>query len=228
MFASSETLFSQDIQPELSIPRIDSVENPELGPTAEQWSRVSAYTRFFYPWEKEAAPPTSLKMCWDGAKIYFEFSAVDAEPIAFGAFDNKMDVCASDRVEIFLDSSDKMDRYYGLEMDPSGRVLDYQGRFYRNSNYQYSFPALKSTARRTPDGYCVSGSLDVETLNQLGLIHQNRFLRAGFFRADFYRTVDQAATDKPAIEKWISWKHTGTKEADFHVPGALGWVELAR
>ena len=231
-----------DIQPELVIPYIVRVENPELGPTDEQWSALPSYTRFFYPWNPESAPKTVLKLAWNGQKIYFQFSAVDADPIVFGDPLNKMDVCSSDRVEIFLDSSDKMTRYYGLEMDPSGRVLDYQVSYYRQFNYGYSFPGLKIRAQRTADGYRVTGSLDVLELNRLGLIHQERFLRAGFFRADFYwvspeakkrfesrnEAKDQAQTSdvKPILEKWISWKHTGTPEPDFHVPAALGWIEL--
>ena len=96
-------------------------------------------------------------------------------------------------------------------------------------------PGVETRTRQTPDGYEVTGTLDLQTLKQLGLIHtfsSGAYLRAGFFRAEFSSSEKSTETNtendakNKVLEKWISWKATGTPEADFHVPSALGLVRL--
>ena len=218
-----------DVSPELTIIKINSNDIQNGEPSEAVWAKIEPFTSFFFPWEKETAPKTSLKMCHDGQKIFFRWDAADADVVAAGNPSDEMDVCGSDRVEIFLDSSDCMSRYYGLEMDPSGRILDYEARFYRQFDYPHTVPGVEIRTCRMPDGYTVAGTLDLPTLKQLGLIHtlpSGTYLRAGFFRAEFSHSEN--STENKLQEKWLSWKSTGTKEADFHVPAALGWVHLAQ
>ncbi len=225
--------FAQDrnVLPEFTVYKINSNKIQNSEPLESVWAEIPPFTDFFFPWEEDAAPATSLKMCHDGQKIFFRWEVADEDVIVAGNPAEEMDVCGSDRVEIFLDSSDNMSRYYGLEMDPSGRILDYEASFYRQFDYPYSMPGVETRTRQTPDGYEVTGTLDLQTLKQLGLIHtfsSGAYLRAGFFRAEFSSSEKSTEndTENKVLEKWISWKATGTPEADFHVPSALGWVRL--
>src|SRR5258708_28026018 len=119
------------------------------------WSRANVLTDFVYPWDSVMAPATSFAALWDGEWFYGLYKVKDDSVITVVKKNDKMEVGASDRVEIFLKKNDTMDPYYCLEMDADGRVLDYDAFYYRKMNYPWEWPQgqLIIKASRVDGGY---------------------------------------------------------------------------
>ncbi len=184
------------------------------------WEKAAVFTDFFFPWLDSPAPPTTLKMFHDGKTLFFRYEIVDADVVLVDS-NEKMSVIGDDRAEIFLATPDLKDWYYGFEMAPNGVMLDYRMKYYRQSDYGWSGDFVKFTGQLTPSGYTISGTIDLKTLRTRNILQEDGTFYAGFFRAEFSHMPDGKIR-----EEWISWKHSGTKKADFHVPGAFGKVQL--
>ena len=148
--------------------------------TDPAWEQTAEVTDFSYPWRKDQAPLTRFKARWDEQNLYFLYWADDKEIIAKTEKGGEKDVVNSDRVEIFFKSDDKMNPYYALEMDAMGRVLDTEGRYYRNIDYNWQWPAghLSLKASTTQEGYWVEGIISLSSLRDLGML-QDTELKAG-------------------------------------------------
>ena len=147
------------------------------------WANAVELTDFTYPWREENAPKTSFKALWDKDKLYFLYWAEDSNIIAKQDSMGEQDVVNSDRVEIFFKADDKMDPYYSLEMDALGRVLDTEGRYYRNVDFDWTWPdgELILKAVIEDNGYWVEGSISFNSLQQLGVYKENKILKAAPF-----------------------------------------------
>ena len=186
------------------------------------WSNATVLTYFTYPWENSVAPATSFSALWDGQWLYLLYSVKDDSVNIFTINNQKKEVGASDRVEIFFKIDDSMSPYYCLELDASGRVLDYKANYYRQMQYEWQWPAdqlLVKTAR-SKGGYTVEAAISIASLQQLGLLNNNR-LQAGLFRAEC-TGVQSGRADL----KWISWVDPKLAQPDFHTPAAFGILVL--
>jgi len=186
------------------------------------WSEANQLTSFIYPWDSAAAPATSFAALWDGKWLYGLYHVKDDSVITLVKKNDKMEVGASDRVEIFLKKDDQMDPYYCLELDADGRSLDYNATYYRKMNYPWSWPSghLTVKASRSSDGYIVEFAISVQSLQDLGLL-QNGRLQAGLFRAE----RKGMAGGRPDL-RWISWIRPASDHPDFHIPSAFGTLVL--
>lgn len=186
------------------------------------WSRADLLTDLVYPWDSAAAPVTSFAALWDGEWLYGLYRVKDERVITLVKKNDKIEVGASDRVEIFLKKNDAMDPYYCLELDADGRVLDYNAVYYRKVNYNWSWPSGQLTvkASRTEDGYIVEFAISVRSLQDLGLLENDR-LQAGLFRAECKGMIDGRAD-----LRWISWVRPASDHPDFHIPSAFGTLVL--
>jgi len=186
------------------------------------WSRANLLTDFVYPWDSVAAPATSFAALWDGKWLYGLYRVEDDSVTTLVKKNDKMEVGASDRVEIFLKKDDQMDPYYCLELDADGRALDYNANYYRKMNYPWSWPSgqLIVKASRVADGYIVEFAISVQSLKDLGLL-QNGRLQAGLFRAE----RKGMAGGRPDL-RWISWIRPVSDHPDFHIPSAFGVLVL--
>ncbi|HEX6428231.1 MAG TPA: carbohydrate-binding family 9-like protein [Niastella sp.] len=186
------------------------------------WTKASILTDFSYPWEKEKAPATSFSALWDGEWLYCLYHVKDDSVITQVKKNEKIEVGASDRVELFMSRDAAMTPYYCLEMDATGRVLDYRASYYRKMDYTWQWPhkqfIIKTTARK--DGYIVEIAISIKSLNDLGLL-QNKHLRAGLFRAEC-KSIRNGKADL----RWISWIKPNSAKADFHIPSAFGVLVL--
>ena len=79
-----------------------------------------------------------------------------------------------DRVELFFAGSyidkpgpDGMEKYYGLEIDPKGRVHDYSIEYYRKFDGKWNMEGLETKATVTDDGYIVEGKIPMKSLQDL-------------------------------------------------------------
>jgi hypothetical protein len=186
------------------------------------WSKAAVLSDFKYPWENEKAPATSFSALWDGKWLFCLFRVQDDSVITLINKNNKLEVGASDRVEIFMARDSTLTPYYCLEMDSKGRVLDYRAFYYRKMDYNWQWPGkqylIKTMA--TKNGYIVEVAISIKSLAELGLL-QNKRLRAGLFRAEC-KSVKEGKTRL----LWISWVKPNSLKPDFHIPSAFGQLVL--
>lgn len=190
--------------------------------TDAAWEQTAEVTDFSYPWRKDQAPLTSFKARWDDHNLYFLYWAADPEIIAKTTNGGEKDVVESDRVEIFFKADDNMDPYYSLEMDALGRVLDTEGHYYRNVDFNWQWPAghliLKASTHK--EGYWVEGTISLSSLSDLGML-QGSELKAGLYRGE-YLTNAEGKTEV----RWISWIKPDSETPDFHIPSSFGVLKL--
>src|SRR5687768_14893561 len=189
---------------------------------ARAWAGANVLANFIYPWESATAPATSFAALWDGQWLYCLYHVKDDSVITYVNKNDKLEAGASDRVEIFLKSDDNMSPYYCLELDASGRVLDYSAAYYRKMNYNWQWPKEQLIVKtsRTPDGYIVETAIGIQSLKELGLLKDNS-LQAGLFRAEC-KGIKNGRADL----RWISWIKPQSAEPDFHIPSAFGILIL--
>lgn len=186
------------------------------------WKNASELSDFSYPWEKGTPPLTKFRAMHNDTWLYCLFEVVDDNINIQQITNDKAEVAASSRVEIFFRKDDKLKPYYGLELDPLGRVLDYECTYHRNFNSQWSWPAghLIVKTERRQNGYSVEIAISKASLEKLGLL-KNKTLQAGLYRGDCF-----LKTDGSPDFKWISWVKPDSKTPDFHIPSSFGILTL--
>lgn len=187
------------------------------------WEKANRLTDFIYPWNEGQPPAMSFQAVHDKDWLYGVFRVHDPKRIlVFSDQDTKLESLLSDRVEIFFRQDEKMDPYYGLEMDANGRVYDFQTSFPKKSNPAWFWPAghLKIASVYTPDGYTLEFAVSKKSLKQLGLIRKNK-IEAGLYRGECMSIVD-----KKAEFKWISWIRPESETPNFHIPSSFGLLVL--
>ena len=186
------------------------------------WNSAQTLSDFSYPWEKGKAPFTKFKALHNDEWLYCLFEVDDQNVNIFQDKNHKTEVASSSRAEIFFKIDDKLDPYYCLEIDPLGRVLDYEGTYHRNFNVDWSWPdghmIIKTELRK--DGYTVEVAFSKASLENLGLL-KNNILQAGLYRAD----CTPRSKGDPDF-KWISWVKPDSKTPDFHIASSFGILQL--
>jgi hypothetical protein len=189
------------------------------------WEIANVNSDFSYPWENEKAPKTNFRALHDDEYFYFRFDVEDDNVLTYVDQDHKMEVVHSDRVEIFFRQDEKLNPYYCLEMDAHGRVLDYVTRYYRDFDYEWSWPESKDLdvkASANTNGYVVEGAIKLSSLEALGLL-KDRVLEAGLYRG-YCMSLPEG--NKEAYLRWISWVKPESKDPDFHIPSSFGSLKL--
>jgi hypothetical protein len=187
-----------------------------------QWKYAIELTDFIYPWEKETPPFTSFKALHSKDWLYLLYKVKDEHIKVLVKTNEKLEVVSSDRVEIFFRKDDQMLPYYGLELDPHGRVYDYMAEYHRIFTPTWSWPAggLIVKANMINDGYTVEVAISKKSLKQLELLKGNR-IEAGLYRGDCVEITE----DNSKI-KWISWVRPDSPTPNFHIPSSFGILEL--
>lgn len=186
------------------------------------WNQAEVTRDFHYPWQPEAPPTTTFRALYDDTHFYFLYEVVDTTLHVFTETGSEMDVVNSDRVEIFFLSNGAMNPYYCLEMDAQGNVFDYEARFYRNMNNDWTWPEDQLEVQALPyqNGYAIAGRISLASLREIEAIQGNK-LTAALLRGN----VVEHTAEKP-IFTWISWAHPEAVEPDFHIPSAFGTLVL--
>lgn len=192
------------------------------------WRASHLLSDFSFPWLERESPPTELRMIWspDDERLHFRFEVVDDDIVLGEGADAREQVIGSDRVELFFAVDQELSRYYSLEMDPRGVVLDYAASFHRQMDWEWSIEDLELDTEMRSDGYSVEGSVSLHELDRLGCVQRGekgeRYLIAGAYRAEFHRDADGTV-----IEDWIAWVDPKAPTPDFHVPSSFGRFVLA-
>ena len=192
---------------------------------SSEWHSAERLTDFSYPWESDVPSRTSFRAVHGEQWIYFLFE-VDDPAVHVEVIDNhKLEAIDSSRVEVFFRKNEALTPYYCLEMDASGRVLDYCGNFHRQFDFSWSWPSgsLVVKSRKHPEGYSVEAAVSKESLIALGLLSTTSpQLQAGLFRAVCTHTVAPREH-----MRWVSWVRPNSLLPDFHIPSAFGLLHLA-
>lgn len=179
--------------------------------------------QFEFPWLEIPTPATEFRAVWNRDWFGFRFDVVDRDIVCPDHAAEEDPVLSSDRVELFFASDDLLQSYYyGLEMDPKGRLYDYRATSYRQIDAGFQFPGLTIDSEIDKQGYRVSGRIDLKVLTDLDLLKGDR-LRVGVYRAEFSHLVDSEEIDR----QWISWIDPRTPQPDFHVPASFGTFILS-
>lgn len=185
------------------------------------WEAAALLTDFSYPWQEKSGPKTTFSAYYDNDYIYFRFVASGAKPLVYVQTNHKLEVVHSERVEIFFRKDANMSPYYCLEMDPHGRVLDYEAQFYRQFNRDWQWPdSLAIQTKMDHDGYTLEGKLSLSTLKELGVL-QNNQIQIGLFRGHCTKLEEKHATIQ-----WMSWVSPQANTPDFHIPSSFGILKL--
>ncbi|WP_190808577.1 carbohydrate-binding family 9-like protein [Flagellimonas sp. S3867] len=190
------------------------------------WNQSIVMTDFSQPWRHEPMQETSFRALHTDKYLYLRYDVKDNDLIIFDNYQNKRDIIRSDRVEIFLRKDADLDRYYCLEVDPNGAILDFSATHYRQFDDDWTWPKghLFTYGTIMEGGYRLDMILSKESLENLGLVKEN-VLEAGIFRADTDMVSD--AENPDGDFKWITWVDPKTKEPDFHVPTSFGQLLLS-
>lgn len=192
-----------------------SIDTKEESPSVEtligweEWHTIKAIKPFFAPWDY-LEDETAFRCFFSSQYFYFCFNVTDATIMMCHEFAHESDVEAEDRVEIFFSASKDMRKYYCMEIDPGGHVMDYSASYYRKFNYGWNFKSLETCSIRNEKGYVVAGRLSVSELLGLGINLEEFYM--GVFRADF---------TTPDTVVWYSSVSTDDPKPDFHKPNVL-------
>lgn len=189
---------------------------------APQWGSASVLSDFSFPWENGQPSFTSFRALHNEHWLYCLFEVHDNNVNIYKDKHEKREVVWSDRAEIFFTVDEKLSPYYCLELDPSGRVLDYKAEHYRKFDFQWTWPAggLMVKTNLSDRGYTIEVAISKQSLTSLGLLKDNS-LQAGLYRADCI-----ALKGKDATFKWISWIKPQSETPDFHIASSFGRLKL--
>ena len=185
---------------------------------AIDWGKVNPVEDFQYPWNPVLTASMSFKGCWNDTYFFFRFDVDDDTLHVFNETGSKEEVVLSDRVEIFFKINDNLSPYYCLEIDPHGRIYDYEANHYRKFNKFWSWPKgqIEVETEKNLKTYVVQGRISIDSLKKLELWNDGH-VQAGLYRGDCLSLVGRNAEIM-----WVSWIHSETKDPDFHVASSFG------
>lgn len=186
------------------------------------YQRVEPLTDFVYPWEPERTPPpTRAWLFWDRQYLYACFSVEDsAYRTAPRGPHGKAEVLEHSRAEFFLWNGDADSPYYGFEINPHGVTLDYEARFHRRFNRDWSCKDLQVGSDRTESGYNLEAAIPLDTMAEVGYdLRRHDTWRAGLYRAE-------TEPEDPEAFHWSCIVNPGQPEVDFHIPESFGKMVL--
>lgn len=182
------------------------------------WAKAAERDDMFFPWKQSPAPVTVFRAFYSDEYVFFFFEADDEDLVVYSG-PGEQSVAKGDRVELFFSAGLDMDKYFCLEIDPAGRVLDYRASFYRKFDRTWDLEGLITAGQVVPGGYSVEAAIPISWFRNAGIssMEQGSSITAGVFRAEFSNR-----TSGVVAEDWISWQDPGTRKADFHIPSSLG------
>ncbi len=188
----------------------------------EIYKQTEPFTDFVYPWESgRKPPPTRAWLFWDRLYLYACFDVEDRAFLSSPAGpEGKIAVLDHSRAELFLWNGDTDSPYYGFEINPHGVTLDYEARFHRQFNRDWSCKGLIVGSQRSETGYSLEAAIPLDAMAQVGYdLRQRNTWRAGLYRAE---AVPSGESDF----HWSCIVDPQKPEVDFHIPETFGEMVL--
>ncbi|MFV8346955.1 sugar-binding protein [Flavobacterium sp. ZB4P13] len=208
--------------PEIKEYEVNLIEKKQLNISGNGddtlWDNAMILTDFCSPWSTEKGTEITFRVLWDREKLFFNFTVLDTE-IHIEKQDDSIDsIGNSDRVELFFRPDNSLNPYYCLEIDTSGRVMDFMAHPNKDFDFNWNWPkddlVVKSTVNA--NSFTVEGSISIESLKSFNLIQNNR-IETGVFRAKY--TKRQNGCFEP---NWITWVNPNTETPNFHIASSFG------
>lgn len=217
IFLFSVTLFmfscEKSTQQVLSIPLLEKEIKVDGVIDKEEWQQAVVIENLLSPWGTDNLDKTKFRVFVSNTYFNFCFHVEDTTLITI-PFEKELSVAREDRIELFFSNDTSLARYYCIEIDPKGDILDYSAKYYRDFSENWNFLSKKVATKITLTGYIVEGKISLKELKSLGI--SNPFY-LGIFRADFKSNKSDDVT-------WLSWKKPSSSQPDFHIPSAFGKV----
>jgi NhaP-type Na+/H+ and K+/H+ antiporter len=186
------------------------------------WNEANSLTNFSSPWDVEPVKKIEFKAIHNSEKIFFQFKVDDNETHIHPSEDKNESINNSDRVELFFKSDNSLNPYYCLEIDTTGRIMDFKAKPNREFDFNWNWPTqqieVKSTVHK--DYFIVEVAISIRSLKDLNLLKEG-FIETGVYRAKYNQ--QQNNTFEPT---WITWIHPKTETPDFHIFTSFGLLKL--
>lgn len=186
------------------------------------WKKADSLTNFTSPWNDKPVKKIELRALHTSEKIFFQFKVEDHQTHIHLSDDKNKSINDSDRVELFFRSNTSLDPYYCLEIDTTGRIMDFKARPNREFDFNWNWPtqeiAVKTSVNK--NNFIVEIEISLQSLKDLNLL-KNGAIETGIYRAKYNQQEDN--TFKPT---WITWINPNTETPDFHTPTSFGVLLL--
>ena len=206
---------SISVQPFINAP---SVKGIKVDGKRDDWKIAPAVTGLTAPWDGAEKDGTAFYVCHDKKNLYFLYVVSDTT-LVYNDEKTEASVGNGDRIEFFMSKDPEMKTYYCAEIDPQGKVMDYEAHAYRKFDFSWDFKDLKLATYVGKDSYRVEGSISLKSLKALGLVSPDGEIRMGVYRADYFGDAGDRVI-------WSSWIVPDAAEPDFHIPSSLGILKL--
>jgi len=186
------------------------------------WNEANPLIDFSSPWDPNSIKKIEFKAVYNSEKIFFQFIVNDSQRHIHYAGNKNDGINVSDRVELFFRSDASINPYYCLEIDTTGRIMDFKAKPNRDFDFDWDWPKedifVKSTLNKT--NFIVEIVISLQSLRALGLL-KNGMIETGIYRAKY-----QKQKDDTFLPIWITWVNPNTKKPDFHIPTSFGVLKL--
>ncbi|TXD65855.1 endoxylanase [Polaribacter glomeratus] len=186
------------------------------------WKEANSLTNFSSPWNDQLVKKIEFKAIHNSEKIYFQFKVDDNQTFTYPSEDKNDSINNSDRVELFFRSDDSLNPYYCLEIDTSGRIMDFKAKPNKEFDFNWNWPSqeieVKSTVHK--NYFIVEIAISIQSLKDLKLL-KNGLIETGIYRAKYNQQKDNSF-----LPTWITWVNPKTETPNFHISNSFGVLKL--
>ena len=186
------------------------------------WEKANSLTDFSSPWDAEPIKKIEFKAIHNSEKIFFQFKVDDNQTHIHPSVDKNESINDSDRVELFFRTDNTLNPYYCLEIDTTGRIMDFKAKPNKNFDFNWNWPSkdieVKSSIHK--NNFIVETAISLSSLKDLNLL-KNGKIETGIYRAKYNQQKNN--TFEPT---WITWVNPNTETPNFHTPASFGLLIL--
>jgi hypothetical protein len=180
-----------------------------------QWQKCNVIKDLMSPWVKEAKDHTIFRAFHDDNFFYFSFVVQDSSMTVY-RYINEESILGEDRGELFFTQNTDLNQYFGFEMDPQGKTLDYEARLNDHVDFKWNMENLAMQTKQHPYGYELEGRLPLSFFRKMAIKNKTPLsVYGGVFRGDYFGKEENAVT-------WFSWLKPASATPNFHIPSSFG------
>lgn len=186
------------------------------------FEKANCLTDFCSAWNEDPILKIEFRALWNLENFFFNFRVFDTDVYLDQKDDSFDSIGNSDRVELFFRTNEFLNPYFCLEMDASGRLMDFKAHPNKDFDFDWKWPKKDLDIKTSKDeiSFTVEGRISIQSLRELNLIQDNS-IEAGVYRAKFSKNEKQEY--EPT---WISWVNPNTETPNFHIASSFGKFRL--